>query len=1023
MPNVLNEFAGDGVTRTFNFSMTGGYLSRDFVVFLTRPADALLDYTPYTGTVVWVSDFTVEISDPIPVGTVFVITRRTPAGALIDFQNTSRITEQNLDTAFGQGLHRTVELDDLTERRMVAQADLTVAAVAAAEGAERAAMDSADFASAAQALAAAAERAAADAQGSAQASAEAAIAAEEVADEALALIQQAIKGNVDSFNGRDGAVVPRAGDYTPEQVGFSPGGTITDTPGWAAVPAWTSNSHGQNAAAQALADRTARLKADQQLLKQRADKSMLSYPNYAAASAAAATLPDGQTVKSPDSSGRLSEFAVVSGALVFNGYAANVVSAVNFDSVADFFGSSLVPGDKAVVGSTAFLIVGDRPASGAYPVIPAGSGYAVPVKNHTARRYGATAAKGQVTSADWQTSASRSNQGIELDNRAGTLLVSSLNSAAVPQTGKLIEYSYSASGIGAEVMRTGELPIGHSEYFAIVYDADGQRYVWAGDDATKTIRKVKLITGATVADTVQSVSVASQAASVTVNVFGYDHEHIAVWLVGADGKDAIYICRISDMDAGIFAPVKSLDTPSVGRVWSLFPGQMLRAVGGIFAGLSGGRADTPTTASAGWYDVDAGDVVAKIPMDWATAGSEVEGLSFYWNAAVAKFETHASIWYGSTGQIEFYSLTDANAAVSKRQSAHAFLKERYTSGGVNLIPAQSGTSGMRYSSQAPVAIPALHIGGDRRNVGPFDPNDFYIAQHNHISEGRESAVIRFKGMECRFDGPNDPVIGPGYRYLTANTSGVQKDALQVLPFGIKVGNSRTNASTAPKFAADLQANEEVDGGVYVSTPTTSRPSFVGSSVYMTYATTFTDMYFGNYNLSTKTSTLWWYLNGTRLRPANDNATDIGTSGHRVKDLFLVNAPTVTSDGNEKSRPESIPDAWLDAWGEVESLAWQWLESVAKKEDRARIHTGPIAQKIRDAFVRHGVMQEDSTDCPWGGLCHSDYGDDLGPDAPEVGRWGIRADQCHFLEAAYQRRRADRIEARLTAIEAKLQTMS
>lgn len=39
------------------------------------------------------------------------------------------------------------------------------------------------------------------------------------------------------------------------------------------------------------------------------------------------------------------------------------------------------------------------------------------------------------------------------------------------------------------------------------------------------------------------------------------------------------------------------------------------------------------------------------------------------------------------------------------------------------------------------------------------------------------------------------------------------------------------------------------------------------------------------------------------------------------------------------------------------------------------------------------------------------------------RWGIRSDQCLFLEAAYQRRRADRIEARLTAIEAKLQTMS
>jgi len=30
------------------------------------------------------------------------------------------------------------------------------------------------------------------------------------------------------------------------------------------------------------------------------------------------------------------------------------------------------------------------------------------------------------------------------------------------------------------------------------------------------------------------------------------------------------------------------------------------------------------------------------------------------------------------------------------------------------------------------------------------------------------------------------------------------------------------------------------------------------------------------------------------------------------------------------------------------------------------------------------------------------------------RWSIRSDQCLFLEAAYQRRRCDRIEARLIA---------
>lgn len=826
-------------------------------------------------------------------------------------------------------------------------------------------------------------------------------------------------------------------------------GTLSATPEWSAVPA--HEDLGLDAQTQAALNRVEKLKDDQQLLKQRADKSVLSYPDYATASAAAAGLPDGQkllTEVDETRDGRVAEYVVQSGVLAFVRYLPNVVKAVAFNSVAAMASSSLIVGDKATVGTTEFEVVASAPRSGAYPVIAAGAGYAVPVKNHTARRYGATAAKGEVTGADWQSSASRSNQGIEFDNRAGTLLVSSLNSAAVPQTGKLIEYSYSASGIGAEVMRTGELPIGHSEYFAIVYDADGQRYIWAGDDFTKTIRKIKLIAGATVADTVQSVSVASIAGGVTVNVFGYDHEHIAVWLVDATGKDAVYICRISDMDAGIFAPVKSLDMPSVGRVWSLFPGQMLRSIGGVFAGLSGGRADTPTTASAGWYDENVGDVVAKIPMDWATADSEVEGLSFYWNASAAKFETHASIWYGTTGRIEFYSLTDATAAVSRRQYAHAFLKERYTSGGVNLIPAQSGTSGMRYSSQAPIAAPALHIGGDRRNVGPFDPNDFYISQHNHISEGRESAVIRFKGMEWRFDGPNDPVIGPGYRFLTANSSGTTKDALQVLSYGFKVGNSRLNNSASPKFVGDFQANEEVDGGIYVSTLTASKPSFIGSSVGMTYATTFSDMYFGNYNRGTKESTIWLHMNGSRLRPALDDSLNIGTSGQRIKDIHLANNPIVTSDMREKGAPVSIHDKVLDAWGDVQIIVFQWLRAIEQKGNAAaRWHFGVIAQAVRDAFAAHGLDA-----CKYGLLCYekweeewreipavvkehpAEYSQVAGADGeplllreawfevieaerselvhPAGDRWGVRADQCLFLEAAWQRREIARLKAAL-----------
>lgn len=295
MPNVLNEFVGDGVTRTFNFSMTGGYLSRDFVVFLTRPNDSLLEYTPYTGTVTWVSDFTVEISEPIPVGTTFVITRKTTPEALIDFQTTSRLTEHNLDTAFNQSLHRTVELDDLTERRMLINANLTEEAVAAAIGAEAATVESANAARVAQSLVASAERAAVDAAASAQD-------ATAIADEALELVQQAVKGNVDSFNGRDGSVIPEAGDYSPQMVGFVTDGYLNAEPVDSQVPAW--NDPYLNSQAQALVNRTAILKDNQK-------RTPLVYATYAEASAAAATLQDGQGVKTAGV-----EYRVDSGGLV-----------------------------------------------------------------------------------------------------------------------------------------------------------------------------------------------------------------------------------------------------------------------------------------------------------------------------------------------------------------------------------------------------------------------------------------------------------------------------------------------------------------------------------------------------------------------------------------------------------------------------------------------------------------------------------------------------------------------------------
>ena len=155
---------------------------------------------------------------------------------------------------------------------------------------------------------------------------------------------------------------------------------------------------------------------------------------------------------------------------------------------------------------------------------------------------------------------------------------------------------------------------------------------------------------------------------------------------------------------------------------------------------------------------------------------------------------------------------------------------------------------------------------------------------------------------------------------------------------------------------------------------------------------------------------------------SDGTAYLGNVSNRWAAVYAVNGTIQTSDAREKTAPARIDDAVLDAWGDVQIIAFQWLSSVAQKGDLARWHFGVIAQQVRDAFIARGL---DGT--KYGLLCYDEWdGQDeitcesvvVKPAVEAGNRWGVRADQCLFLEAAYQRRRSDRIEARLLALESK-----
>jgi hypothetical protein len=87
---------------------------------------------------------------------------------------------------------------------------------------------------------------------------------------------------------------------------------------------------------------------------------------------------------------------------------------------------------------------------------------------------------------------------------------------------------------------------------------------------------------------------------------------------------------------------------------------------------------------------------------------------------------------------------------------------------------------------------------------------------------------------------------------------------------------------------------------------------------------------------------------------------------------------------------------------VEWSRYKWRDAVAAKGDDARWHLGLIAQRVAAAFEAKGIDPFSI-----GIVCRDEL---------EGGghRFGLRYDQAFAIEAAWVRRRMDRLEAALAA---------
>jgi len=151
----------------------------------------------------------------------------------------------------------------------------------------------------------------------------------------------------------------------------------------------------------------------------------------------------------------------------------------------------------------------------------------------------------------------------------------------------------------------------------------------------------------------------------------------------------------------------------------------------------------------------------------------------------------------------------------------------------------------------------------------------------------------------------------------------------------------------------------------------------------------------------------WNVSSNATR---DDAIDLGRSSHRFDDIFATNGTINTSDENEKQDIASMTTAELAVGKRLSTLfkTFRWKSKVTEKADKARTHSGIVAQEVKAAFEAEGL---DAT--KYALFCSDTWTND---DGKEQTRMGVRYPELLSFIASYNESRFIAIEARLAKLE-------
>ena len=234
----------------------------------------------------------------------------------------------------------------------------------------------------------------------------------------------------------------------------------------------------------------------------------------------------------------------------------------------------------------------------------------------------------------------------------------------------------------------------------------------------------------------------------------------------------------------------------------------------------------------------------------------------------------------------------------------------------------------------------------------------------------------------------------------------------------KVENTSLTRGTSPSSNSTAGQYDFTDGNG-------NHFGILKSNLYSTGETSMQISTYKNQEATSIVSVLLQYpLSGDpSFMPGNTNLIALGAANALWKQLYAGTTTISTSDERLKDNITAIPDAVLDAWGDVNWYQYQFKDSIEEKgSTKARIHTGAIAQRIESVFNAHGLDAN-----KYGLLCYDEWkaepaerdedGNIVQPAQPAGNRYSLRYEEALCMEAAYQRRRADRLEERIARLEA------